>query len=125
MRVARDQRHADFVRGNRSDIDLAPRAPVQFHAVTPRGNAVMPAKGKTGLIIAVTVEARPLLDQRMTSIRTYDPAGAHHVLAEQHAFRMQTTYWSLPEQGNSYGLRPCDHNAVQHSPAHADAVTVG
>src|ERR1700730_9499628 len=101
MRVAGDQRDANFVCSNRSDIDLAPRAPVQFHAITPRGDAVMPAEGKARPIIAVAVEARPLPDQRMSTIRTHHPAGTHSVLAEQHALWMQTTHWSLPEQGNS------------------------
>ena len=47
------------------------------------------------------------------------------MFAEQHALRMQARNWSLPEEGNFRGLRPCDHKAVQHCPTHADATAVG
>src|SRR5678815_3082879 len=88
MRIAGDQGYADFIHRNRSDIDLAPRAPVQFHAVTPGGNTVMPAESKARPIIVVSVEACPLAEQRVTSIRSHHPARAHSVPAEQHALGM-------------------------------------
>jgi hypothetical protein len=85
----------------------------------------MPAESEARPIIVVPVEACPLTEQRMTAIRTYHPAGAYHVPAEQHPLGMQISHWSLPQQSNSHRLRSLDHDAVQHSPAHSDAVTVG
>ena len=45
----------------------------------------MLAESKARPIIVVSVEACPLAEQRVTSIRAHHPAGAHHVPAEQHA----------------------------------------
>ena len=45
----------------------------------------MPPEGKARPIIVVLIEACPLAEQRVTSIRTHHPARAHHVPAEQHA----------------------------------------
>ena len=47
MRIARDQSHADFVLRHRSDIKLAARAPMQFHAVIPRRQAIMPPESES------------------------------------------------------------------------------
>src|ERR1700680_2572071 len=116
MRVVRDQRHTDFFRSNRSDINLALRAPVQLHAVAPRRNAVMPAKGKTGTITKITVQTCPLSNQGVTSVRTHNPAGTHPVLAEPHTVGMQAGNWSLPEQGYSRRLRTRDHAREHRRP---------
>lgn len=85
----------------------------------------MPAEGKTGAIIAETLKTCPAPDQRVASVRTYDPARAHNLLANLRAIGPQASHWSLPEQGHTHSLSPCDHYAVQYSPAHTDATTVG
>src|ERR1700722_6313894 len=112
MWIAGDQRDADFVRRDWSDIDLALRAPVQFHTVAPRRNAVVSPEGKARPIAVIAVKTGPTPHQRMTSVGSDDPGGVTPLPAQQHPVWMQAGHGSLPEQRNSNGLRPGDHEAV-------------
>src|SRR5580692_902549 len=112
MWITGDQSDADFVLRDRSDIDLALRAPVQFHAIAPRRDAVVSPEGKARPIAAITVKTGPTPHQRMTSVGSDDPARVNYLLPQQDTVRMQAGHGSPTPQRNSNGLRPGDHEAV-------------
>src|SRR5580700_9621378 len=97
MGIAGDQSDADFVLRDWSYIDLALRAPVQFHAVAPRRNAIMSPEGKARPIAVITIKTGPTPHQRMTSVGSDDPARVNYLLAQQDTVWMQAGHGSLPE----------------------------
>ena len=59
VRVSRDGGYADFVGRYRRDIKLAVASPMKFHAVRPRGNAIVAAERETLLVMNIFVKALP------------------------------------------------------------------
>ena len=59
VRVPRDGGYADFVGRYRRDIKLAVASPMKFHAVRPRGNAIVTAERETLLVMNIFDEALP------------------------------------------------------------------
>ena len=125
VRVSRDGGYADFVGRYRRDIKLAVASPMKFHAVRPRGNAIVAAEREALLVMNVFVKPGPLAHSGMRAVRADNPERAHQVCPQPYTIRMQSGHNSLPEEMDSSRSGPVDHKAMQFRPAYAQAVPGG
>ena len=125
VRVAREQRHANFVAGHGRDIELAAFAPMQLHQFTPRLDAIVGTEAVAAAIVVRGVQTSPPADARVAAVGSHDPTGGDFPAGGRHRFPADGGHRRTPCQTHTGVGGDTHHVTVQGGSAHAESIAGG
>src|SRR5215831_8718375 len=114
LRIARNPCYADLFFRNRSDIDFSMPAPMQFHTIRPRSDAVVLSKGVAAIFFAEPVELCPPPHPRSAPVRANNPLGAYLPASQVNPIRSNARDDCAPQTLDSKIGGALGHDLVQN-----------
>ncbi len=120
----RNERHADFPRGYRSDIDLAGVTPVDLYEISPGLYSEVPAVSETPGIAGEVIQPGPSPHARSGPVRANDPASRESTRVRLHRIALDAGNWRRPEHLDIRPLRLFNQMTVQLCAAEAEYTAI-